>query len=252
MPLKTLVETPVTFLSQDAQLVGMLHQSKGSHLVILCHGFTGSKSEARRIFVEAARAFAAEGMDALRFDFYGSGDSAGDFADSLISFNIANLRDAIAWGRQQGYRKIAVLGMSMGAATAILTLADTPVDALVTWSAVPDMEAVFKAYISDIDEMAALEGDIYVFEGWLIKKRFWQDALTYDIQAALAQIAVPKFILQGTADQPVFVEGFHAFRDIVLPPADFMEIPGATHIFGLPPHRHQAIRQSLIWLKRNF
>ena len=174
---KALIETPVVFLSQDAQLVGMLHQSKGTHLVILCHGFTGSKTESRRIFVEAGRAFASEGLDALRFDFYGSGDSAGDFADTLVSHNIINLRDAMVWARHRGYEKIAVLGLSMGAATAILTLADTPADALITWSAVPDMNNLFQNYISNIEEVSSRVEE-YVHEGWRIKKAFWQDAMT--------------------------------------------------------------------------
>lgn len=247
---KTLIETPVVFLSQEAQLVGMLHQSKGTHLVILCHGFTGSKAESRRIFVEAGRAFASEGLDALRFDFYGSGDSAGDFADTLVSHNIINLRDAMAWARHRGYEKIAVLGLSMGAATAILTLADTPADALITWSAVPDMNNLFQNYISNIEEVSSRVEE-FVHEGWRIKKAFWQDAMTYDIPATLARLTIPKFIIQGMADASIFIQGFHAFRDIVQPPADFMEIPGASHTFTLPAHRHQAIWQTLIWLKRN-
>jgi pimeloyl-ACP methyl ester carboxylesterase len=248
---KTLPEIPVTFLSEGAQIVGMLHQSKGTRLVILCHGFLSSKSDCRRIFVESGRTFAEAGFDAFRFDFYGSGDSAGDFSDSLISHYLANLRDAISWARAQGYERIAVLGLSMGAATAILSQVETPVDALISWSAVPDMNRTFQNYISNLDEVSAGVQE-YVHEGWLIKRAFWEDALTYDIQGALARITVPKFFIQGTADAPVFVEGFAAFRDIVQPPADFMEIPAAGHTYSLPAHRHQVIRQTLIWLKRNF
>ncbi len=243
-------ETPVTFLSQESQIVGMLHPAKGTRLVILCHGFLSSKNDCRRIFVEAARAFAAEGIDALRFDFYGSGDSAGTFADSLVSRYMANLRDAIDWGRRRGYEKIAVLGLSMGGAVAILTLADTPADALITWSAVPDMQQTFLNYVGNLDEIASRVEE-YVHDGWVIRKSFWEEALRYDIKAALSRITVPKFIVQGSGDAPVFVEGFAAFRDLVQPPADFMEIPAASHTFSLPAHRHQVIRQSLIWLKRN-
>ncbi len=246
---KPLPELPVTFISQGHQIVGMHHKSRGERLVILCHGFTGSKTEARRLFVEAGRAFAAEGLDALRFDFYGSGDSAGEFCDSLISLYIANLRDAIAWARGSGFARIAVVGHSMGGATAILTLPETPVDALVTWSAVPDMHKTFESYISNLDEVAR-QADEYVHEGWVIKRTFWEDAMTHDVLAALGHLTIPKLFIQGMADAPVFVQGFESFRDVVQPPADFMEIPAASHTYTLPAHRHQAIRQSLIWLKR--
>ncbi|HNW60453.1 MAG TPA: alpha/beta fold hydrolase [bacterium] len=245
----TLPELPVTFLSQESQIVGMLHQARGKHLVIFCHGFLSSKNDCRRIFVEAARTFAAEGIDTLRFDFYGSGDSAGAFSDSLISRYIANLRDAIDWGRQRGYDKIAVVGLSMGGAVAILTLAETPADALITWSSVPDMQQTFLNYVGNLEDIATRVEE-YVHDGWVIRKGFWEEALQYDIHGALARITIPKFIIQGTGDAPVFVEGFSAFRDLVQPPADFMEIPDASHTYSLPAHRHQVIRQSLIWLKR--
>jgi len=249
-PLKV-VESPVTFLSEGQQIVGMLHQGGRKELVLLCHGFTGHKVESRRIFVELGRCIAQDGADALRFDFYGSGDSAGAFADTRISHNIANLRDALEWARQRGYEKVAVLGLSMGAATAILTLAETLADALITWSAVPDMRKVFEAHINTVYRVPEHNG-LYEHEGWLIKKEFWEEALHYDVAAAFARLAMPKFILQGSADDPVFVDGFHHFRDLAVPPADFMEIPGASHTFIAPAHRHQAIRQTLIWLKRNF
>lgn len=246
----SLQEIPVTFLSEANQLVGMLHKGKGSALVILCHGFTGSKTECRRIFVDAGRLYAAEGIDALRFDFFGSGDSAGSFCDSLVSHYIANLADAISWARQRGYEKIAVLGHSMGAATAILTQVQTPVDLLVSWAGVPDMAKTFQAYSID-REAIMIQEEEYIYDGWVIKKAFWEEAMRYDIQAALAQITIPKFFVQGMADAPLFVQGFHAFRTIVQPPADFMEMPAANHLFSHPAHRHQAIWQTLIWLKRH-
>ena len=46
--------------------------------MILAHGFTGLKSETGRLFVSTARALAECGLDALRFDFMGSGDSSDD------------------------------------------------------------------------------------------------------------------------------------------------------------------------------
>lgn len=244
-------ELPVAFRSEGHQLIGMLHETDSKKLVILCHGFTGNKVEAKRIFVEAGRAFAAEGISAFRFDFYGSGDSDGDFADTLLSHNIANLKDAMAWCRERGYEKTAVLGLSMGGATAILTLAETPAQALITWSAVPDLEQLFGSYIDNVQELAS-QVTQHEHNGWIIKKEFWQDAVQYDIKKALAKIAVPKFIVQGTADAAVFLQGFQDFQNIVLPPCDFMEIPGGGHTFPAPQHRRQAIRQTLIWLKRHF
>jgi uncharacterized protein len=244
-------ETPVAFRSQGRQLVGIWHHGQSKKVVIFCHGFTGSKVESKRIFVEAGRVFAEEGVDAFRFDFFGSGDSEGDFADSSISTNLANLRDAIAWIEQKGYEDIALLGLSMGGAAVILAANEQPIKAIVAWSAVPDMNQLFSSVVQNWQNQAE-STQVFEYEGWLIKNSFWQDALQYDIQKAFSQITLPKLVVQGTADSAVFINGFQSFREVALPPADFMEIPGGGHTFPSPGHRRQVIRQTLIWLKRHF
>ena len=242
-------EQPLTFNSEGYQLAGFLHSGGSKNIIILCHGFTGNKVESKRLFVEAAREFALGGIDAFRFDFYGSGDSAGDFAETTLSHNIQNLKDAVALMQEKAYENIAVLGLSMGGATSILTVSDSPVNYLITWSTVPDMQKLFQEYVGgvpadnpDVQEM--------IYDGWKINRSFWQDGVQHDIQSAFKQIKIPKLVIQGTEDKELFVNGFFAFRDIAYPPADFMEMPGAGHTFQTPTHRRQVIWQSYIWLKR--
>ena len=245
------IETPIVFESEGNQLVGMLHSGNAENVAILCHGFTGNKSENKRLFVEAARDFALNNIDAFRFDFYGSGDSAGEFAETTISHNIQNLKDAIQLMRDKGYKKIAILGLSMGGATAILSAPLNNVDLLVTWSSVPDMKKLFDNYVRNLPhDLPNL--DVHEYDGWEINRRFWEDGITHDVLSALKSVTIPKLIVQGTEDSPLFVEGFHAFRKVVVPPADFMEIPDAGHTFQTPKHRRQVIRQTLIWLRRRF
>ena len=92
----------------------------------------------------------------------------------------------------------------------------------------------------------------YEFNGWLLYQDFWQDALKYDVQKALSRLEMPKLIIQGDADKPLFVQGFEDFRLIVQPPCDFMMMPGAGHTFETVQHRRQVIRNTVIWLKRRF
>ncbi|MBN1541926.1 alpha/beta fold hydrolase [candidate division KSB1 bacterium] len=249
--MSTIKEIPQVFISQGNQCVGMLHSAESSKVVVMCHGFTSNKTENRRLFVEAARDFASQGMDAFRFDFYGSGDSEGDFSDSLVSRNIANLRDALHWVREKGYERCAVLGISMGAATAILAADGLDIDALVLWSPVPDMKRLFESMVGDPHGLAETT-EVYEHDGWLINRRFLFDALSFDVQKAFAGLIPPKLVIQGTGDSPLFVQGFRQFQNIALPPADFMEIPQAGHTFQKPAHRRQVIRQTTIWLKRHF
>lgn len=249
--MKDRVETPVTFQSKDAQIFGVWHRCSANKLIIMCHGFMGNKIENKRLFVETARELNNFGIDAFRFDFYGSGDSAGEFMDSRITCNIANLKDAFIWAEDKGYKDIAVLGISMGAATLILSAQDINAKAFVLWSTVPDMKKVFAAYSDDAYEINSQKGH-FEYKGWIITKAFWEDAIQYDISKSFARIKNPKFIVQGTADSPLFVQGFNDFRKIAIPPADFMEIPNACHTFQTVAHRRQLIRQTVVWLKRHF
>ena len=245
------IEQPVLLTSDGAQLVGMHHRSSNSKVVLMCHGFKGNKSENKRLFVETARAFASEGLSAMRFDFYGSGDSEGDFADTTLSRNIANIKDAIQWAQDQGYSDIALLGISMGAAAAIFAAQGSPVKALVLWSTVPDMKELFIDRLGPIEQIPS-DKEIVEHDGWLIKAHFLQDGLGYDIKNMLSTLTMPRFIVQGTQDDKLFLDGFEAFKLEVLPPADFMEIAQAGHTFQTPGHRRQVIRQTCIWLNRHF
>ena len=244
-------EKPLTFISEGNQLVGILHTAEHDKLVILCHGFTGNKIENRRLFVEFSRALVKEGFDAFRFDFYGSGDSAGEFEETSIRHNIANLTDAVGWAKEQGYRDIVIMGISMGAATCILAAENFEVQGMVLWSTVPDMKKVFKSRLGALDDVPNID-KAQEFEGWLIRPSFMYDAFNYDIAASFKAITIPKLILQGTADEPVFVSGFYRLQEIAHPPADFMEIPLAGHTYQSPEHRKKVIRQTCLWLKRHF
>jgi len=116
------METPVTFECRGQQIVGMLHLPEGRGrfpTALLLHGFTGTKCESHRMFVKLARALAEHGIATLRFDFRGSGDSAGDFEDMTIRSEVTDSLEAIrflARDKRVNSRGLALIGFSMGGA----------------------------------------------------------------------------------------------------------------------------------------
>ncbi len=81
--------------------------------VIFCHGFTGNRIEARRLFVRAARKMSREGIFSVRFDFRGPGESEGEFEKMTVSSETSDLNAVLSFllGRNKVARdKIGVLG----------------------------------------------------------------------------------------------------------------------------------------------
>ena len=115
------MERPVVFYNQGQQLNGILHSPTGFDApcpaIAFFHGFTGTKVEPHRIFVKTARELASIGFYVLRFDFRGSGDSAGDFSEMTISGEISDAIKSIdVLTAMQGVdpERIGILGLSMG------------------------------------------------------------------------------------------------------------------------------------------
>src|SRR6202789_1742476 len=109
------METPIVFESKGQQVVGMLHLPEGRGrfpAALLLHGYTGTKVEQHRMLVKISRTRAEHGIASLRFDFRGSGDSAGDFEDMTIRSEVADSLEAIkflARHKQINSRRLALI-----------------------------------------------------------------------------------------------------------------------------------------------
>ena len=202
------------------------------------------KSETGRLFVDTARALADRGLDALRFDFMGSGDSSGNFRDMTPLTEIDDLHAVLNWARRRGYRRIGVLGLSLGGAVAICTVAHRPagdVAALCTWSSVPS----FASWRRQPDD-AVLDPQ----NCNRVSPRFFRDRPNVDVPAAYAIIACPKLQIQGDHDLPGFRKGLESNLRAAMPPKRHVIIPGADHVISRADHRRRVIRQTLNFFER--
>ena len=141
-----MLETPVTFECRGQQIVGMLHLPAGRKrvpAVLLLHGFTGTKVEAHRMFVKLSRTLAQKGIASLRFDFRGSGDSAGNFEDLTLRSELADSLEAIkflARHKRINSRRLGLVGLSFGGAVAsyVVGRERTRFQGLVLWAPVAE------------------------------------------------------------------------------------------------------------------
>ncbi|HEX4140381.1 MAG TPA: alpha/beta fold hydrolase [Candidatus Methylacidiphilales bacterium] len=235
-------ESALTIGTKQAHLAAMLHRAPGKRLVILCHGFTGSKQENGRLFVLTARALQKAGLNALRFDFMGSGDSSGLFSEMTPNTQIRDTLDVLAWA-QRRYAKIAFLGLSFGGATTICASyqAKKRPDALLTWSSVPSLVW----WNSTPPATWPREKNPLT-----VGPRFFKDRPKVDVPEAYAALDIPRLQIQGDNDIPEFRERFTAYCPKSDPRVRHLVIPGADHVFTNWTHRKQVIAESVRWLRK--
>ena len=227
----------------NGALAATLHQADPKRIVIFAHGYTSTKCESGRLFVQTARALAEVGVSALRFDFWGSGDSEGSFEDVSPNTEIADLHSVIGWARRRQFTEIGVLGISLGGAVSICTAAENPhVKALVTWSTVPK----FAGWTRGENSAEGVVESNPIYGG----PKITTDRPKIDVPEAYVSLKIPKLQIQGDKDLAGFVEGFAEYFPAASAPKKHIVIPGADHVFTIWPDRRKVIQLTVKWFKK--
>ncbi len=226
----------------------MLHlperrMAEATPVVVLCHGFTGTKVEPHRIFVKMARHLASRGIAALRFDFLGSGDSEGNFEDMTLGGEISDTQKALDWIAQNAEKegldaaRIGLLGLSMGGLVAACTAGrDKRVKALTLWGAVSDLKASLARNQKDRkDSIRPTPGGLVDYGGNLLGKPFFAEFPKIRPVEEIVKFRGPVLIVHGTNDDREPASNADAYFAAVSgrdPRNRKILIEGADHTFG--------------------
>lgn len=147
------MQRKVEFQNKKGQkLVGILHEPKGrtDKIVIIAHTFKGDKYY--QPIIEAAADFISmHGIAVLRFDFAGTGESEGDYKGATISSEVEDLRAAVEFVEKLGYRRIGLIGFSMGATVSIVAY-NSKIKTMVFWSPLLNPRIMYERYKKFEDE----------------------------------------------------------------------------------------------------
>lgn len=174
---------------------------------LYAHCFTCGKDSlaAARI----ASGLAGRGIACLRFDFTGLGESQGNFADTNLSSNVADVVAAADFLRQQYGVPQLVVGHSLGGAAVILASSQiTELCALVTVNSSSRttnlLETLGAEQVKKIEQNGEAEVSIYPrlkARNFVIKKQFVDDLRSYDLSIALAKMKLPYLVLHSENDE---------------------------------------------------
>ncbi len=137
----------VEFKNKKGQkLVGIFHEpkEKTDKAVIIANTFKGDK-DYQPIIKDSANFLAMNKIAVLRFDFAGTGESEGDYKNATIFSEVEDLKSAIEFVENLGYRKIGLIGFSMGAVVSIIAY-NSKIKTLVLWSPLLNPKIMYERY----------------------------------------------------------------------------------------------------------
>lgn len=246
-------EIPIFITNMGERISGVIHipDKTPAPAIVFCHGFTGNRVEAHRLFVRAARRMSKEGMVAVRFDFRGSGESEGEFENMTISGEVSDLNAMLKFltGRKEILTKsIGVLGLSMGGVVSILTAAQNEtIRAVCTWSA----PAELKNLSNSLGQSQAMDY-IDFPSGYRIGRAFINDVLRHDILGNCSRISPrPILIVNGSKDPLVPVQHAHMLYEKAGEPKELVIIEDADHTFNRRDWEDKVIELTTKWFKDN-
>ncbi len=229
-------------LPPDGEVVGC---------ALFAHCFTCSKNLSAAAHV--ARALTAGGLAVLRFDFTGLGQSGGDFADTHVSTNVADLVAAARFMGEQLEAPSLLVGHSLGGAAVLLAAGQIPsVKAVATIAAPCRPDHVRHLLAASEDEIRRHGEAEVVLAGrrFTIRKDFLDDLDQHRMDGAIGRLGRALLVLHAPADQTVGVENAAHIFGHAKHPKSFVSLDTADHLLTDPADSRYAGHVIAAWADR--
>ena len=204
-------------------------------IAVLCHGFLSSKTSSTNKTL--TRLLIDHGIGTCCFDFFGQGESDGPFEQITTTVGMQQAQAAIDLLKQQGYRRIGLMGSSFGGLVAILTASQrTDLACLALKCPVVDFAEELRLGFGD-DEMArwkATDTIPNIMGGpdrIRLRYAFYDDALRRIAYDPARSISAPTLIVQGDKDEHVPLHQSRHLYDALRVKKQLEMLSGADHQF---------------------
>src|SRR3984893_92231 len=174
---------------------------------LFAHCFTCGKDvlAAKHIAV----ALAAKGIAVLRFDFTGLGSSEGDFANSTVSSEVADLVRAADQLRSTREAPAILIGHSRGGAAVLAAAGQIPeAKAVVTIAAPSDpahVTGLFRDRIADIRKDGEVEVSL-AGRPFHIKREFLDDIAEHNLMMRIKDLRKALLVMHSATDDTVGID----------------------------------------------
>jgi alpha-beta hydrolase superfamily lysophospholipase len=203
--------------------------------VVACHGLGASKNSEKYLLL--GREFPAAGLALCRFDFRGSGESDGTYAESTIASRIEDLEALLDFlhGHPALTRRFGLLGSSMGGFVALHAAARRrPTMPVVTWNSPATLRGLLRSSSPDVAGLGSA---------------FFEELERGSLADSPPGVAF-SLTIQAERDEVVPPSHGRTLFERAADPKELHVLKEADHRLTEMPHRLEAVALSLRWLSR--
>lgn len=260
------MERTIHIKSGDITLAATLHEpdfmvaKKAGKvpLVLICHGFVGSRIGVNRLFVKAARELVAHDVAVLRFDYGGCGESEGEYGAGGLDVLLQQTRDVIEYAVSLEHvdtSRILLLGHSLGGAVTMLAASQDPrIHSLVLWAAVARPFEDIARIVGEKGYQEALQTGSTDYLGYSLQARFFQSMSSHSPLRQAQRFEGDILLLHGNRDDVIAVDAmFHYERELRLRKRGRCEteiVVGGDHTFSSEDGYQRLISSTVHWINR--
>jgi len=225
----------IELLVGDKLLRGCVRTPEGSGpfpTVCFFHGFSVDKVGLMRLHELFARRCVEENIACVRFDFYGCGESDGDFHEVRFSSEIEQAKAIYDWTSKQSFcmsENIILAGHSLGGAIVSVLAPRLKPKAVILWS--PGNTA----YYDISNRVHAIPGQylsIYDIGGLALSSEFLTDLRAHDIVEMSKGYTGPVLLVHGECDEKIPIASIGPYLDIYKDMVQTFIVRGANHQFS--------------------
>lgn len=197
-----------------------------------------------------AKGLAEGGYAALRFDFTGLGESDGDFADTSVSANVADLTRAATSLIQAGFGPCGLMGHSLGGAAALLaTHRLKTVRSLITLASPADAGHVRHLFSDQLPALdAGQQATIKIADRpFALNPGFVSDLSCHDVASRASQLARPYCIIHAKDDNVVGYDNAERLYAAAAQPKKLVSLDNGGHMFSSRAAADEVLAATLAW-----
>ena len=217
--------------------------------IVFLHGFTVWKTGPQRLYEEFVRMAVKEGFCVVRYDFYGTGESEGEFYEMTIGSEMNETAAIYKWASEQPYVDVNNMflgGHSLGALLALVEAPHIQPKATFGWSTALTM--LFQAGQRTRTMRGPTERG-WDIDGLELSREFMDECAGMDFLEMVKGYDKPVLLIHGTGDVDIPVESAYALKKVYGDSCELDIVEGANHRFLSLPWKKHAYEKTLEFLK---